>query len=63
MTYQQLVNEFRCDLTKEYLKSSHLTNQEIAFLLGYQDVKAFLRAFKMWTGTTISAYRAGSSGT
>ncbi len=63
VTYQQLVNEFRCDLTKEYLKSSHLTNQEIAFLLGYQDVKAFLRAFKMWTGTTISAYRAGSSGT
>ena len=58
VTYQQLVNEFRCDLTKEYLKSSHLTNQEIAFLLGYQDVKAFLRAFKAWTGMTISEYRA-----
>lgn len=57
VTYQQLVNEFRCDLTKEYLKSSHLTNQEIAFLLGYQDVKAFLRAFKAWTGKTISDYR------
>ena len=57
VTYQQLVNEFRCDLTKEYLKSSHLTNQEIAFLLGYQGVKAFLRAFKVWTGMTITEYR------
>jgi AraC-like DNA-binding protein len=57
VTFQQLINEFRCDLSKEYLKSSALTNQEIAFLLGYQDVKAFLRAFRNWTGTTTTEYR------
>ena len=60
VSYQELVNEFRCDLSKEYLKSAYLTNQEIAFLLGYQDVKAFLRAFKAWTGMTISEYRSNS---
>lgn len=58
VSYQELINEFRCDLAKEYLKSAYLTNQEIGFLLGYQEPKAFLRAFKAWTGMTISRYRA-----
>lgn len=57
VSYQELINEFRCDLAKEYLKSSYLSNQEIGFLLGYQDPKAFLRAFKAWTGLTVSQYR------
>lgn len=57
LSYQQLINEFRCDLAKEYLKSSHLSNQEIAFVLGYQEPKAFFRAFKSWTGLTVSQYR------
>ncbi len=59
VSYQELINEFRCDLAKEYLKSSYLSNQEIGFLLGYQDPKAFLRAFKVWTGLTVSQYRLG----
>jgi AraC-like DNA-binding protein len=58
VSYQELVNEFRCSLAKEYLKSSHLSIQEIGFLLGYQDTKAFPRAFKTWTGETIGQYRA-----
>lgn len=58
VSYQQLVNQFRFDLTKEYVKSNCLTNQEIAYLLGYQDVKAFLHAFKNWTGLSITEYRA-----
>jgi len=57
VSYQELVNEFRCDLAKEYLKSSYLSIQEIGFLLGYQDPKAFPRAFKAWTGMTIGEYR------
>lgn len=58
VSYQELINEFRCDLAKEYLKSSYLSAQEIGFLLGYQDPKAFVRAFKSWTGLTVSQYRA-----
>jgi AraC-like DNA-binding protein len=60
VSYQELVNEFRCDLAKEYLKSSCLAIQEIGFLLGYQDPKAFPRAFKAWTGMTIGEYRSSA---
>ncbi|MET0988866.1 MAG: AraC family transcriptional regulator [Steroidobacteraceae bacterium] len=58
VSYQELLNEFRCDLAKEYLKTSYLPVQEIGYLLGYQDPKAFPRAFKAWTGMTLTQYRA-----
>ena len=34
-----------------------MTNEDIAYLLGYQDSNSFIRAFQMWTGVTISEYR------
>ena len=32
----------------------------IAFLLGYQEINSFLRAFAIWTGKSISEYRKDS---
>ena len=55
--YKQLVNEFRADLAREYLGSTAFSNKEIAFLLGYGDVKSFLRAFKNWTGMPVTDFR------
>jgi AraC-like DNA-binding protein len=55
-SYQALINQLRLDLTVEYLKSEHLTPEEIGDLLGYSDTNAFRRAFKSWSGTTIQRY-------
>jgi AraC-like DNA-binding protein len=55
--YRDLVNEFRCNYAKEYLRTTMLTAKEIAFSLGYQDDKAFMKAFKLQTGMTAGQYR------
>lgn len=34
-----------------------MTAEDIAFLLGYQEVGSFLRAFAAWTGRTVSEYK------
>jgi len=34
-----------------------MTSDDIAYLLGYQDLNSFLRAFCLWTGMTISEYK------
>lgn len=56
--YRDLVNQFRCNYAKEYLRTTKLTTKEIAFSLGYQDDKAFLKAFKSQVGTWPSEFRA-----
>lgn len=60
-SFQVLVDEFRLDLAKEYLKSGQLTQKEIGFLLGFSSAAAFARAFKSWTGQTILQYRHHSN--
>ncbi len=59
-TYRGLVNEFRCNYAKEYLSTTHLSNKEIAFFLGYCDDKAFIKAFKLLVGITPNEYRQRS---
>lgn len=41
-----------------YLKLG-ISTEEISYLLGYIEVSAFLRAFKKWTGKSISEYKKG----
>ena len=40
-----------------YLQNETMTTTEIAYLLGYADTNSFVRAFKKWTGQTITTYR------
>ena len=40
-----------------YLKNPDMTTDDVAYLLGYSEVSSFSRAFKKWTGQTISEYR------
>ena len=40
-----------------YFKNPKMTTEDVAYLLGYSEVSSFSRAFKKWTGQTISEYR------
>lgn len=55
-TFQQQVQEVQKAMAFSYLKMN-LTTEEIASLLGYNEVNSFVRAFGKWTGTTITEYR------
>lgn len=61
VSFASLVDEVRRTEATRYLTSSRLTVTEIAFLLGYSDVSAFVRAFRAWTGQTPSDFRQASA--
>lgn len=56
-TFQKELNTTREKLAKNYIMNFDMTNEEIAYLVGYYDCSSFMRAFNLWTGTTISQYR------
>ncbi|MRX11335.1 helix-turn-helix domain-containing protein [Pseudoduganella sp. FT25W] len=58
-TFQQVLDQARFALAKEYLKRQELSLVDIAFLLGYQEQSAFNHAFKEWAGVNPGAWRAG----
>lgn len=56
-TFQKQLNDTRQLLAKHYLLTTDMSGDEIAFLLGYQELNSFLRAFNLWTGMSLSQYR------
>ena len=60
LTYQQILDDTRKDLAIQYLQYTSLTPKEIGFLLGYNSVSNFRRAFKGWTGKKLTDYRPGN---
>lgn len=54
--YQQQLSTTRMLQAQNYLRCGTSSREEIAFLLGYDDTTAFLRAFNSWTGMTISEF-------
>ena len=56
-TFQKQLNSTREMLAIHYLRNTEMTTNDIAFLLGYQEINSFLRAFTVWTGKTVSDYR------
>lgn len=55
--FQKQLNHTRELLAKTYLANTDMTTEDIAFLLGYQEIGSFIRAFTLWTGQTISDYK------
>lgn len=49
-------------LAFSYFKNPEMTTEDVAYLLGYSEVSSFSRAFKKWTGQTISEYRVQHQG-
>jgi len=56
---QKLIDEIRCANATEFLSDPAMNLETISTMLGYSDVRAFTRAFKRWSGTTPSKFRAG----
>ena len=57
-TLRALTHDVRVALALEHLRRPETSISEIAFLVGYNDVTAFHKAFKRWTGLTPSEQRA-----
>lgn len=61
-TYQGLLDEVRHESARRLLASTDLDASEVAFLLGYEELNSFVRAFQGWEGTTPNRWRgAGRS--
>lgn len=56
-TFQKQLNHVRELLAKNYIQNTQLTSTDIAYLLGYQDLNSFFRAFSLWTGDSVTAYK------
>lgn len=61
--YQEILNEIRFNLAKEYLQTTSLLLEEISVMLGYSDPGNFTHAFKRWTGCSPREFRASSQQT
>lgn len=59
-TFQRVVDELRMEMAKAHLADSSLAISEIAYLLGFSEPSAFHRAFRRWTGQSVSAWRQRS---
>jgi AraC-like DNA-binding protein len=57
-TFQQLVEETRRELARHYLKQRAMELPEVAFLLGFEDVNSFFRAFQSWEKTSPGEWRS-----
>ena len=60
-SYRSLVREVREKLACYYVNETNLSYSEIAFLIGFEEVSSFFRAFKEWTGKTPEAVRLQST--
>jgi AraC-like DNA-binding protein len=57
-TYQDLLDDVRRRSARRLLTRTDLDTVEVAFLLGFEEVNSFARAFHFWEGTTPARWRA-----
>lgn len=56
-SYQQLLAKVREETAKNYLVTTALSVEDISKMLGFGDSGSLRRAFKTWSGMTISQYK------
>ncbi|WP_295895775.1 AraC family transcriptional regulator [uncultured Vibrio sp.] len=59
--YQSILNDTRQQLSEHYLKNTSLKSSEIAYLLGFQEISSYYRAFSSWTSMTPDQFRESGS--
>jgi AraC-like DNA-binding protein len=57
-TYQEVLDDVRRRSARQLLANTDLGIGEVAFLLGFEEVNSFTRAFQAWEGTTPAKWRA-----
>ena len=57
-SFSALLDDIRSGLAKRYVGDTDLRLDQIAYLTGYSEPAALVRAFKRWTGTTPMQFRA-----
>ena len=57
MTFSAILDQYRAKLAQACLTHSDLSIPQIAWLLGYGEVRGFRNAFKRWFGTTPEQFR------
>lgn len=60
-SFQQLADEARKSLAINYLKAGSYPVKEVSYMLGYNELSAFTRSFKRWTGITPALYQKNHS--
>jgi AraC-like DNA-binding protein len=56
-SYRDLVDELRVQIAIKYLAETNMTNEDIAFALGFSDAANFRHAFRRWTQRAPGAIR------
>lgn len=60
-TFHAEVESVREELARFHVREASRPLAEIAFLLGYAELRPFLRAFRRWTGMSPGQYRASGA--
>jgi AraC-like DNA-binding protein len=55
--YQDIADDVRKSLAMHYMASGNYPLKEVSYMLGYNELSAFTRAFKRWTGDTPGSYQ------
>lgn len=59
-TYQALLDDVRRLSARRLLARTDLDSGEVAFLLGFEELNSFTRAFQSWEGTTPTRWRTNA---
>ncbi|XYH96569.1 AraC family transcriptional regulator ligand-binding domain-containing protein [Sorangium sp. So ce1128] len=57
LSYQHVLDDVRHHTALRLLRARELDVSEIAFLLGFEELNSFMRAFRAWEGTTPKRWR------
>ncbi len=57
-SFKALIEEIRYEIARQLLRDTRLGVTEIAAALDYSESSAFNRAFRRWSGTSPTAWRA-----
>jgi len=57
-SFTRILDDVRCNLASEYLRSTKLSIEDISELVGFSDAANFRHAFRRWTGSTPAHFRS-----